>query len=199
VLVLDRGEIAGGMTSRTTAHLAPICDDSLAELLSMRGRELAQAFQASHNAAVARIETIQKELGIDCEFRRLDALLFLDPKSKPSVLDDEAVAADEIGVAVERGKGLQLRTLEDRPYLRYRDQATFHPLKYLRGLAGALQEKGARLHAASAVTGITEDGQGVHIKLEAGQTIDASFVVVATNSPIHDLFALHTKQAPYRT
>ena len=27
VIVIDRGSIAGGMTSRTTAHLAPICDD----------------------------------------------------------------------------------------------------------------------------------------------------------------------------
>jgi hypothetical protein len=52
----------------------------------MRGKELAQGFQASQSAAVDRIETIQKELGFDCEFRRLDALLFLDPKSKPSVL-----------------------------------------------------------------------------------------------------------------
>jgi ribulose 1,5-bisphosphate synthetase/thiazole synthase len=29
VIVVDRGSIAGGMTSRTTAHLAPICDDGL--------------------------------------------------------------------------------------------------------------------------------------------------------------------------
>lgn len=187
------------MTSRTTAHLAPICDDSLAALLSMRGKELAQGFQASQDAAVDRIERIQQELGIDCDFRRLDALLFLDPKSKPSVLDDEVDAADEIGVAIERGKGLPLRTLEDRPYLRYPNQATFHPLKYLRGLAEALQEKGAKLHAHSAVTEITENGQGVHVTLETGHTVEASFVVVATNSPIHDLFALHTKQAPYRT
>jgi glycine/D-amino acid oxidase-like deaminating enzyme/nitrite reductase/ring-hydroxylating ferredoxin subunit len=199
VLVLDRGPIAGGMTSRTTAHLAPICDDSLAELLSMRGKALARGFQASQDAAVDRIEAIQAELGIECEFRRLEALLFLDPKSEPSVLDDEVKAAAEIGVAVERGSGLPLRTLEDRPYLRYRDQATFHPLKYLRGVAEFLQEKGAGLHPCSAVTEITEDKDGVHITLESGRMVEASFVVVATNSPIHDLFALHTKQAPYRT
>ena len=27
VMVIDRGPIAGGMTSRTSAHLAPLCDD----------------------------------------------------------------------------------------------------------------------------------------------------------------------------
>ncbi|RXT50441.1 2Fe-2S ferredoxin [Bosea sp. Tri-44] len=199
VLVLDRGPIAGGMTSRTTAHLAPICDDSLSELLSMRGAELARGFQASQSAAVDRIEAIQRELGIDCEFRRLDGILFLDPKSEASVLDDEVEAAAEIGVTVERGNGLPLQTLEDRPYLRYSEQATFHPLKYLQGLAKSLTDQGGKLHPYSAVEEISEDGSGVRIRLASGNTVEAAHVVVSTNSPIHDLFALHTKQAPYRT
>lgn len=199
VVVLDRGEIAGGMTARTTAHLAPICDDSLAELLSMRGRDVARGFQASQNAAVDRIETIQREVGIDCEFRRLDGILFLDPESEESVLDDEVSAADEIGVSVERGKGLPLRTLEQRPFLRYPDQATFHPLKYLRGVAKALSAKNARLHPDTAVVEVNEKDDRVELKLESGHTVTAGHAVIATNSPIHDLVALHTKQAPYRT
>ncbi|KRE05038.1 hypothetical protein ASE63_25075 [Bosea sp. Root381] len=170
VVVLDRDEIAGGMTSRTAAHLAPICDDSLADLLSMRGRDLAKAFQASQNAAVDRIEAIQSELGIDCEFRRLDGILFLDPASDESVLDDEVAAANEIGVTVEREKGLPLRTLEDRPLLRYSAQATFHPLKYLRGIAKALTDKGARLHPDTAARpwqgrGLPDRGRRRHRKV----------------------------------
>lgn len=199
VTVLDRGPIAGGMTARTTAHLAPVCDDSLSALLSMRGLELARDFQVSQTAAVDRIEAIQAQLGIECEFRRLDGILFLDPKSEKSVLDDEVSAAGHIGVAVERGNGLPLQTLEDRPYLRYPDQATFHPLKYLQGIAKALEDKGVSLHPFSAVEKISEDQNGVQIRLASGLTVDAADVVVATNSPIHDVFALHTKQAPYRT
>ena len=37
VIVVDRGPIAGGMTSRTTAHLAPICVDGLSALIKLRG------------------------------------------------------------------------------------------------------------------------------------------------------------------
>lgn len=199
VIVLDRAEIAGGMTARTTGHLAPICDDSLSELLSMRGAELATGFQASQSAAVDRIENIQRELGIDCEFRRLDGILFLDPKSDVSVLHEEVSAAKEIGVSVARGTGLPLRTLEDRPYLRYPDQATFHPLKYLRGVAKALTEKGCHLHAETPVVEVVEGDGGVELKLASGHTVIADYAVVATNSPIHDLVSLHTKQAPYRT
>jgi len=199
VVVLDRGEIAGGMTSRTTAHLAPICDDSLSELLSMRGQDLARAYQASQCGAVDRIEAIQEELGIDCEFRRLDGILFLDPDSDESVLDDEVSAAKEIGVTVKRGKGLPLRTLEDRPFLRYPAQATFHPLKYLKGIAKALAEKGARLHPNTAVVEVKEENDRVQLKLASGHMVTAGHAVIATNSPIHDLVALHTKQSPYRT
>jgi len=84
VIVIDRGSIAGGMTSRTTAHLAPICDDGLSALINLRGEETARLFQESQEAAVARIEENVAELKIDCNFRRLDAFLFpamgLDPK-----------------------------------------------------------------------------------------------------------------------
>ncbi len=58
VIVLDRGAIAGGMTSRTTAHLAPICDDGLSSLIKLRGEETAALFQQSQEAAVDRIEAI---------------------------------------------------------------------------------------------------------------------------------------------
>lgn len=183
VVVLDRGEIAGGMTSRTTAHLAPICDDSLSELLSMRGQGLAKGFQASQSAAVDRNEALQGELGVDCEFRRLAGILFLDPESVESVLDDEISAAKDIGVTVERGKGLPLRTLEDRPYLRYSDQATFYPLKYLRGVVEALAQKGARLHPNSPVIEVKEEKDRVELKLESGHTVTAGHAVIATKFP----------------
>ena len=61
VVVLDRGRIAGGVTSRTTAHLAPVCDDGVSELTKMRGEEMAAKFQASQSAAVDRIEAIVTE------------------------------------------------------------------------------------------------------------------------------------------
>ena len=70
VIVLDRGRIAGGVTSRTTAHLAPVCDDGVAELTKIRGEEMAAKFQASQAAAVDRIEAIVAKHKIACDFRQ---------------------------------------------------------------------------------------------------------------------------------
>src|SRR3979411_3293461 len=44
-IVVDRGASAGGITSRTTAHLAPICDDGVAALTKLRGEDTARLFQ----------------------------------------------------------------------------------------------------------------------------------------------------------
>ena len=68
VIVIDRGPIAGGMTSRTTAHLAPICDDGLSALINFRGEETAWLFHESQEAAVARIDQNVEELGDRLQF-----------------------------------------------------------------------------------------------------------------------------------
>src|SRR3569832_2846499 len=79
VVVLDRGSITGGMTARTTAHLAPVCDDGGSARAKMRGEVMAARFQESKAAAVDRIEEIIATHKISCYFRRLDAYLFPGP------------------------------------------------------------------------------------------------------------------------
>ena len=93
VIVVDRGTIAGGMTSRTTAHLAPICDDGVSSLTNLRGEETARLFQQSQEAAVDRIEAIVEEHDIACNFRRLDAFLF--PGARHGARARRASSSDE--------------------------------------------------------------------------------------------------------
>ena len=38
VIVIDRGRICDGMTSRTSAHLAPLCDDLVSEMTKIKGK-----------------------------------------------------------------------------------------------------------------------------------------------------------------
>lgn len=203
VVLVDRGPILGGMTSRTTAHLAPICDDGLGALVKIRGEELASQFQKSQEAAVARIEEHVETLSINCDFRRLDGFLFpaagMKREDAEKQCDEEVEAARKIGVTVERATGLPLKGHENSPVLRYPGQATFHPLKYLRALAADFASRGGRLFGDSPVTDIETGADGVRLTTDRGKTILASRAVFATNSPIHRRIELHSKLAPYRT
>ncbi len=199
VVIVDRGRIAGGITARTTAHLAPLCDDLTSEMITLRGEEVSRAFYESQAAAVDRIEEIQKRENIDCDFRRLDGYLFQALGTDSKIIEDELDAVCKVGAPVQRLVGVPLAGCDKQHVLRYPRQATFHPLKYLKGLARVITAKGGTLHPETVVQRIEERDDGSVVATTDRGMITAQAAVVATNSPISDRFALHTKMAPYRT
>src|SRR3954469_10135538 len=143
VIVLDRGRIAGGMTSRTSAHLTSQSDDGFKTVIQTRGLDGAKAFYESHAAAIDRIEAIAQEERIECNFRRVNGYLFPAIGTDPAEeLTPEFEATKRVGMPIERHTGLPFEGLEKVRSLRYPNLATFHPLKYLRGIAAAFVQRG---------------------------------------------------------
>lgn len=203
VAVLDDGSIGGGQTKRTTAHLASAIDDRFARLEQLHGTETTRLAWQSHAAAIDRIDAIVRADNIQCGFERLDGFLCLGTGQKPSVIESELDAARRAGYAsVELLEHPPVAGLEG-PCLRFPDQAQIHPLRYLDGLARAAVARGAAIFNGSHVDAI-EPMTGVprlrlRVRTESGATIATKWVVVATNSPIHTRFAMHTKQTAYRS
>ena len=199
VVVLDRGRIAGGMTARTTAHLTSQSDDGFETLIRVRGLEGAKAFYESHAAAIDHIEAVQQEENIECHFRRVNGYLFPAIGTDPHELTPEFDATKKVGMPIERHAGLPFKGLQTVQCLRYPSLATFHPLRYLRGIAEALGRDGGQLFANTIVTDVKEHAGAVTVHTVNGATVSAAQAVIATNSPINDRFVLHTQLAPYRT
>jgi len=199
VVVLDDGPVAGGETCRTTAHLSNALDDRYYELERLHGEQGARLAAASHTAAVDKIESIVNEEGIDCDFARLDGYLFVPPGDDPAELGDELRAAHRAGlVEVEHVERAPVESFDTGPALRFPRQAQFHILKYLRALAEAVRRGGGEIYTQTHATKI-EGGTEARVETANGATVTAGAVVVATNSPVNDTVAIHTKQAPYRT
>jgi len=200
VIVLDRGRIAGGITARTTAHLSAQSDDTFKTLKQVRGLDGARAFYESHAAAIDRIEAIAREEAIACHFRRVNGYLFPAIGKDPAEeLTPEFETTKQVGMPIERHTGLPFKGLEQVKCLRYPNQATFHPLRYLRGVAEAIVRCGGRLFADTTVTEVVEKDGAVTVRTANNASVQAANAVVATNSPINDRVTLHTKLAPYRT
>ena len=199
VMVIDRAKIAGGMTARTTAHLGAPCDDGTSVMIERRGEDISRRFYESQMAAIDRIEEIQSQESIDCDFRRLDGYLFQALNTDGKIIEDELDAACKIGIPVHRLVGVPLAHCEQQHVLRYPRQGTFHPLKYLKGLVAAIETKGGTFYVDTAVESVEERDDGKVVVSAASGKVTARAAVVTTNSPIVDRFALHTKTAPYRT
>jgi glycine/D-amino acid oxidase-like deaminating enzyme/nitrite reductase/ring-hydroxylating ferredoxin subunit len=199
VIVLDRGLLGRGITSRTTAHLTFSHDDTYDEVISKHGEEYAKQAFESQRAAIGRLDEIQQAEDIACDFVRTDGYLFAPKSDDVSMLEGEIEACHKLGFSgVEWARGLAVKGPYARA-LRFPDQAHFHPLKYLYGVIAALKKaKKVRFFANSPVVSLEERGAAVRLKTPDG-SISANHAVVATNSPIANRIVVHDKQAPYRT
>jgi glycine/D-amino acid oxidase-like deaminating enzyme/nitrite reductase/ring-hydroxylating ferredoxin subunit len=199
VVVLDDGPVAGGETCRTTAHLSNALDDRYYELERMHGEGGARLAAESHTAAIDLIEEIVAGEGIDCDFERLDGYLFVPPGDSTEQLGEELRAAHRAGLT-------EVKYVERVPFegydfghaLHFPYQGQFHILKYMAGLASAFLRRGGRLHTHTHASEI-EGGERARVTTAGGFKVEAGAVVVATNTPVNDTVAIHTKQAPYRT
>ncbi|MCU1325064.1 MAG: dependent oxidoreductase, partial [Bryobacterales bacterium] len=199
VLVIESGEIGGGETGRTTAHLSNALDDRYFELEKMHGEDGAKLAQESHAAAIDRIEAIASRENIDCDFTRLDGYLFNPPGDHSATLERELAAAHRAGLTgVEFVDRAPLPGFDTGRCLRYPNQAQFHPLKYLVGLARAVERLGGKIFTGTHAAQI-EAGPPPVVTTDRNVTITAQSLVVATNTPVNDRVTMHTKQAAYRT
>lgn len=198
VTVLEEGEIASGESGRTTAHLVNALDDRYFEIERLHGRRGAQLAAQSHTAAIDWIEIIMQQENIACEFVRLEGLLFVPRGASTELLERELAATHRAGLSDVRLVSDTKGVAKAGAALRFPRQAQFHPLRYLAGLATAVERLGGRIFTGTHAN-VIKDGATATVSTAHGHTIEASAVVIATNTPSHDRVVMHTKQTPYRT
>lgn len=199
VVVLEKEQIGSGESGRTTAHLTNALDDRYLTLEKARGNASSRAAAEAHSAAIDFIEETVHTERIECDFRRLDGFLFLGGDDQPELLDDELEAAHRAGLkSVRRVEHVPGRGAELGPALEFPRQGRFHVLKYLAGLAAAIESRDGQIFGGTRVEQI-EGGPKPKVTTTSGKTVTADHVVVCTNSPISDMVVTHAKMAPYRT
>jgi glycine/D-amino acid oxidase-like deaminating enzyme/nitrite reductase/ring-hydroxylating ferredoxin subunit len=198
VAVLEAGVVAGGETSRTTAHLSFALDDRYYELERLFGEEGARLAYRSHAQAVDLIEQITLREKFDCEFARLDGYLFAPPAEPKDELERERLAALRAGCAVERLACSPLKSFDTGPCLRFPNQGQFNPIRFVNGLTEAITRLGGRIFTSTRVDNALGGNRPV-VETRDHHKVHAKAVILATNTPIHDNLTIHARQGPYRS
>jgi glycine/D-amino acid oxidase-like deaminating enzyme/nitrite reductase/ring-hydroxylating ferredoxin subunit len=196
VALIEARRLGLGDTGHTTAHLTELLDAGYATLRSHFGRGGAALAAAGQRVAIERIAELASGSGIECAFERVPAYRYAETDDEVRELEDELEAMQEAGLDAAR---------VDRPPLpvsalaaiRVEDQAQFHPLAYLLGLARRFAEEGGLVFEGTRARKISE-GRRCTVEAEGGR-ITCADVVVMTHAPVSSRFALHSKMAPYRT
>jgi glycine/D-amino acid oxidase-like deaminating enzyme/nitrite reductase/ring-hydroxylating ferredoxin subunit len=194
IVLVEDGFIGSGESGRTTAHLTAALDDRYYEIEKAFGREGSGKAAESHTAAIDWIEATIKGENITCDFERVDGFLFIHPSDTREHLEKEYPATQRAGLGTEWLEQIPGIAAETGPCIRFPRQGQFHIMKYLHGLAHAIIKMGGAIYTKTHARHIDKNGAECN-----GFTVRASQIVVATNTPVNDFAAMHTRQFPYRT
>lgn len=177
VALIERAQIAAGDTGNTTAHLTAVMDNRLTALAKTFGDGGARSLWDAGDAAIHQIREIVGELGIPCDLASVPGYLHL-----PGIEEDDLRSDLEVASRLD----IEAHFVESIPFfqtpgLRFPNQARFHPLKYLAGLAAASAKAGCEIYEHANADEFSSSGRTVRV---GDFTISAAKTVIATHTPI---------------
>ncbi|KAK4924006.1 hypothetical protein LTR66_016482, partial [Elasticomyces elasticus] len=211
VVMIEARDMLSGETGRTSGHLSSDLDSAYQEIVSKHGKDGARLAAESQQWAVERVGEISKELGIECEYRRLKGYTVSQYEKGTKDHDDdiadlqkEAQTAADLGLDCSWQQNFAIQGWDggkdQRDAIVYNNQATFHPTKYVVGLLEWLKKQ-SNFQAYSRTRAVNIETKGLNIPIVNvhigdktvetstldGQTIKSESVVEATCVPLQKL------------
>ena len=198
VAVLESREPSASVTAHSTVKVTVGQGTVYSRIESGRGRPAAAHYAQANVDGMRRLMALVDELGIECDLRGGQRHLIYteDPGRAADVEAERALAADLGLPAVPvADPGLPFPVAAS---FAMEDQATFHPGRYLDGLAAALVEGGGVVVTGVGATGVAERSDSCTVRTGVAD-VSAGQVVVATGYPILDRGAHFTRLSPTRS
>ena len=183
VAVIESARIGTGVTGHTTGKVTSLHRLVYTELAGRHGPDTARSYGQANQAAVEHIARVVSEEGIDCGFRRVPNFTYAETEEALSLVRDEAALAARLGLPSIFTADVPL-PFAVRGAVRFDNQAQLHAVRYLQGLARAVDGSGSFVFEESRALAL-RDGSPVVVETERG-SLRARDVIVATNVPFGD-------------
>jgi len=183
VAVVEADRVGAGVTGHTTAKLSSLHGLTYARLSRTFGEDGARTYGEANQAGIEQIAEWVEEEAIDCDFRRKPNYTYTTSRDTLPDIEREVEAAQRAGLPASYTEEADL------PYpiagaVRFKDQAEFHPRRFLLALADLIPGDGSHVFEGTRATGVSE---GSPCRVETtGAPLTAGQVVVATHFPILD-------------
>lgn len=185
VLVLDRGPIGAGCSTRNGGQVGPSIKPELGKLTALHGEGLAKRIRDEGYAALANVQDMIAKNGIDCDWQQTGRYLAAHSPKQFEGLERLAEARRHAGEPDLHivSQSDQLRELGSDRYFGGAvslNTGAVQPAKLHAGLLRVAEGLGVSVQGGCEVTGIQRDGGGFTVAV-GGTTIAARQVLIATN------------------
>ena len=196
VLICEAQTPGFGTTGGTTAHLNTFLDTPYNTIQKKFSAEDAKTVATAVRQALELIKRNVIEYKIDCGYKELPAFLFSQDEKQSKELENIITASKECNVDCEWHNEIPV-SIPFEKVLKFNGQATFHPTRYLKGIAKAFEDAGGIILENCRVTGVNEGAEEHVIKSSLGNFIATHFIYATHIPPGVNL--LHFRCAPYRS
>jgi len=195
-LLIEAKNLGFGTTGGTSAHLNTFFDATYPEIDSDFGKDASKLIAAAGKRVILAIKGNIDSLGIDADFSFRDGYLFSQDEKETKQLKEILASSVEAGTEVEGADTNGVGIAFDYS-VKFSNQAQFHPLKYINGLARAFEALGGQILENTFVSD-TKFLDGIHQVKAADKSFSARNIVWATHIP-PGINILSLRNAPYRS
>jgi len=198
VALLEASRIAQGTSGYTTAKLTSQHYLIYDKLITEMGEEKAKQYADANETAIDFIENTAKEYNIDCDFNRRLAYIYTNDDYYIDQIHKEAQAAVKLGLKANYTEDIPL-PFSVKAALCFKNQAEFHPRKYLLPLAEKIPGEGSYIFENTRIIDV-EKGDICTLTTDKGNKITSPKVIIASHFPCYDGLGLYfTRLKPDRS
>ncbi|MEH7075570.1 FAD-dependent oxidoreductase [Neobacillus drentensis] len=190
VAIIEAGSVLNGTTGHTTAKLTAQHGLIYDEFINHFGKEKTRLYFESQMNALQFVEKMVTENGVDCDFSKEDAYMY--------ATTDEYV--DKLKTEWEAYKSLDIDgALKDtipfnipaKAALMMKNQAQYHPLKFLKSLLDDAVKAGCDVYEDTVADDIEDDNSNPKVVTKSGHRVTCKQVIIATHFPFYDIPGLY--------
>jgi glycine/D-amino acid oxidase-like deaminating enzyme len=196
VAVLEAARVGTGVTGNTTGKITSLHRLVYTELAGRHGADTARSYGMANEAAIEHVAATVADEGIDCDFRRVSNYTYAETDHALALVREEADLAVRLGLPSSFTTEVPL-PFAVKGAVRFDGQAQIHAVKYLQGLARAVDGDGSFVFEESRALGF-QDGSPAAVHTERG-SVRARDVIVATNLPFGDRGIFDERCYPHRS
>ncbi|WP_408008745.1 FAD-dependent oxidoreductase [Pseudalkalibacillus sp. A8] len=184
VALIDAGNIINGTTGHTTAKITAQHDLIYDELIQHIGEVRAKQYYQSNTEAIRFIQNIINENNTDCDFKNEDAYLYATTKASKQKLQKEYDAYRKLGIDGDLVDQIPF-DIPVESALVMKNQAQFHPLRYLLPLTEKIKANGGQIFENTTAVDV-ETGTKPTVVTRNGFKINCNHVVIASHFPFFE-------------
>lgn len=182
VTVLEKDEIGEKATGHTTAKITSQHNLFYDYLIHSYGKKFASDYLETNEKAIKNIKQIIDTEKIKCDFEYQNSYVYTTKRSEKNTIKKEVSAVESLGFPCEFVTKTGL-PFEIEGAICFKNQAQFHPLKYLHGLCNSILSHNGEIYTNTVVSNVENHNDSTYLVSTNHATVTCKFVIVASHYP----------------